>query len=203
MNETLLYILKDLKPSALRYCNYNVPNAEDLLSDLCVKWLEVSYKYDHLPFIEIKRILNRSLTNLFLDKKRRAKCQPFVVTDYIPDRVDEIADDKEEVILYNRIMSFLEKEAGQKYKALLLYNKGLMVKDIAKLLNSNTNTISGQIRYARRDVKRIFREGKQIRRLGRQPGMARVINKQEYKTEREARQFIIQSGIIKRRKKAA
>ena len=76
MDELLKYINDSLVTLALELTGYNHQDAKDLVQDTCLK---VITKYDSYfkdkDFDYQKRVVRVCMRNLFLDSKRRYKCQ--------------------------------------------------------------------------------------------------------------------------------
>lgn len=144
--ETIQYIYS-LKPFAIKLTK-DINDADDLVQELCLKYLVKKEYFEGKQQTEQKAILAKALYNLFCDSKRRVTYTEDIEGVEIGKEVTlfEQLELKEVFQNIHNIDNPTHKEA------LLAFISGYSYKEIAAAHNTTTNAVGGYIRYAREHV---------------------------------------------------
>jgi len=156
MNELIKYLYKPLFHRALKLY-YHVQDAEDITQDVMEKIVKVYDRY----FVgkendESLKICYGMMYNLFIDKtrykKRRIKITP---VDDLPFDFNEAYSLKEKPEFdLQEAWSFIDKTEFTFKDSLILFLYGYKCREIADAKRCSVNTITGDIRRARKQLNK-------------------------------------------------
>ena len=156
MNQLLNHITKNLYQLALRLCGYDVQDANDLVQNTCVR---VIVKFDkHFKgkdLIDQVRIARVVMKNIFFDGIRRSKRVVSMNVDALEDsgdRTQYLKDLEHDLSVLERVMFNSDNPS---LEALGLFYRGLSCKQIAQIQHTNVNTVTGRLRYARQNIRKM------------------------------------------------
>jgi DNA-directed RNA polymerase specialized sigma24 family protein len=148
-----------LSEYALTLCKRNKSQAEELIQDTCELVLrKFPEKYADKPRIEQQRLVNATMRNLFVDKRRAVKRKPLILGD--DEYPYDIPYEEDVVSIYrtqlNEIMEFLSASDDPVFQTYFLFLNGYKTREIAKAKNISINTVVGHNRYAVKRIKKMF-----------------------------------------------
>lgn len=159
---------KDFSDAIFRYCYFHTSNREkalDLSHDTFVKTWEYLSSEKGKEIDNIRAFLYRVARNLIIDDRRKKKSSSL---DNLLENGFEITGEESEFIIKEN--EFEAKKAlkaveglEEKYKDVILmrYVEDMSVKDIAKILDDNENTVSVRIHRGIEKLKNILSENEE------------------------------------------
>lgn len=149
---TLDKYIYDLYPYAFMRTR-NLQNTEDILQDLALKVFSRKEYFDNKTEIEIRKILITALKRMLIDKWRRKI--PVIESDIDFKNLFSVQNDVWEKMMNNDIKKAFKTVLTEKQRVCFrLRMDGYNYKEIAKQINTDTNSVGQHIKKAKNNLKK-------------------------------------------------
>lgn len=154
----LIVSIKDIAYCyALKLSNYNVQEAEDLMQDTNIRALRKCHSYEHTDIVDsFKRWYCTIMKNISFDRYRSRQSKGTDVDLEYAYSKHRVGNEGEANITIAEIQTAIAQLSDAKKVCFELMLKGYKYEEIAKMLDTNVNTVKMRIFNARESLKKVI-----------------------------------------------